>query len=435
MKKYEFSITGNSSSMTEEQIERGLPKIDNKITNVEYSVEENKVRFDYLDYDFNLNNLNSALKNNGYSLSEINRDFVIQFGQNGHAVVNKLQFNKYFNVILISLAIILAYLILDKFINGNVNFATELAAGVTSIDSYGTIFLAGIVAGITSSVPIIGSLILTLSRGYNLVEGNSIKDKSVPHLMFHAGRIIGFTILGMLLGLIGTVIYPTVEFNAFVIIAVSLFTIVTGGRMFGFGFLNESAIRMPRLFSLLFGNRSEYKFKYKPFVTGVLTFFVPGGLTVLAQLASLNSNNMVAGGAIMFVFSLGTTITLGLISAISVWAINKDDIKDQFIKVAGLVSVFLGFIALNIQFAILKLPNTLSISTVFDFVELILFVVLFGMYASSLIKQIRGLRYSNGFSLLGRLLTLTIFILFGIGFALAYNVVWPWEWSFRSIGF
>ena len=89
-------------------------------------------------------------------------------------------------------AFLLLFLALQKM--GIVNLVN--AGNVT----YGTAFVIGIIASLSTCMAVVGGLVLSMSATF-AKEG----DKLRPQLMFHGGRIVAFFLLGGLIGGIGTV--------------------------------------------------------------------------------------------------------------------------------------------------------------------------------------------------------------------------------------
>ena len=82
----------------------------------------------------------------------------------------------------ISIGFIIFFLILQKI--GVVNL---ISSGEVS---YGTAFLIGLIASVSTCMAVVGGLLLSVSANY-AKEGNKIK----PQMFFHIGRIISFFIL------------------------------------------------------------------------------------------------------------------------------------------------------------------------------------------------------------------------------------------------
>ena len=66
--------------------------------------------------------------------------------------------------------------------------------------TYGTAFVIGLIASVSTCMAVVGGLVLSMSATF-AKEG----DKVRPQLMFHAGRIVSFFILGGIIGALGAV--------------------------------------------------------------------------------------------------------------------------------------------------------------------------------------------------------------------------------------
>src|SRR3989338_5122908 len=66
--------------------------------------------------------------------------------------------------------------------------------------TYGTAFVVGIIASLSTCMAVVGWLVLSMSATFAR-EGDRIK----PQLMFHGGRIISFFVLGGVIGALGAV--------------------------------------------------------------------------------------------------------------------------------------------------------------------------------------------------------------------------------------
>src|SRR5690606_8045205 len=76
-----------------------------------------------------------------------------------------------------------------------------------SFNSFSAIFLAGLTAGLSTCMVLVGGMILGLgSRFAELHPNASQKDKMKPQLFFNLGRFVSFIFFGGLMGLIGSVV-------------------------------------------------------------------------------------------------------------------------------------------------------------------------------------------------------------------------------------
>src|SRR5665647_1411095 len=91
----------------------------------------------------------------------------------------------------VALAFAVLFVVLQKM--GLVNLVN--AGNIT----YGTAFVIGIIASLSTCMAVVGGLLLSMSATF-AKEGDKIR----PQLMFHGGRIVSFFILGGVIGGIGS---------------------------------------------------------------------------------------------------------------------------------------------------------------------------------------------------------------------------------------
>lgn len=229
----------------------------------------------------------------------------------------------------IGLAFLALFFVLQK--SGILNFG--IGGTVTPL----TGFIIGLVASVSSCLAVVGGLVLSLSA---TVSQDTISDRK-PMILFHGGRLLGFTVLGGLLGLLGSAIGVSFTFGAILGILASVVMIVLGLNLIGI--FEKSTITLPTgIFN--FFRKVEHQ-TLAPLLLGIGTFFLPCGFTQSMQIAALSSGSFVSGLLIMFSFALGTLPMLALLSFGSAsFAHSKH--APLFFKSAGIVVIGLGIFAL-----------------------------------------------------------------------------------------
>ncbi|EKD99903.1 MAG: heavy metal transport/detoxification protein [uncultured bacterium] len=183
------------------------------------------------------------------------------------------------------------------------------------------VFFIGIVASLSTCMAVVGGLVLSISSSF-------AKTKNLaPLIAFHISRLVGFFILGGLIGLIGSafslnnVAYFVLDTVLFVVMALmglnllEVFTFTKKAQIVMPKFLSEKIFRLK---NNILTEPSKTKSILFTVLMGAGTFVLPCGFTQAMQLYSLTSGNFVQGALTMFVFALGTLPILGLISFISV---------------------------------------------------------------------------------------------------------------------
>jgi sulfite exporter TauE/SafE/copper chaperone CopZ len=207
----------------------------------------------------------------------------------------------------------------------------------TSQMGYGVAFFIGIVASLSSCMAIVGGLVLSLSAYYA-----QQRERVRPQLLFHAGRLGSFFVLGGVAGAVGS-IFRFGPFGAMVL------GLMVGGVMIvmGIGLLKifPWAARFQAILPRSLGERIHAlqgrRAKVMPLVLGAATFFLPCGFTQSMQLYTLTTGSFLAGALTMFSFALGTLPVLALLSFSTLGARGRRP-SGVFFKTAGLLVVFFG---------------------------------------------------------------------------------------------
>lgn len=231
----------------------------------------------------------------------------------------------------------LSIIIISMFFLGN----NPLTGSNTSFTSIETSFIMLFVLGFFTSfhcVGMCGGILLT--QTINKYE--NIKDKKSSFkiaLLYNSGRIISYTIIGGIVGALGSIFSSTIQIQNFIKIIAGIFMIISGLHMIGIKMLNN--IRVP-----IFFKKSTCVNNHKnPFIVGYLSGFLPCGPLKTMQLYALSSGSFIMGASSMFVFSLGTLpimLSFAYISSRMCKSFNE-----RIYKYTGILIVILGILMLN----------------------------------------------------------------------------------------
>ena len=222
----------------------------------------------------------------------------------------------------------------------------------TSNLNYGTAFLIGVVASVSSCMAVVGGLLLSMSATF-AKNGRRLQ----PQLLFHGSRLITFFLLGGVIGAVGSV-FQFGSTGTFVLgMIVSLVMLLLGINLLDiFEFTKRFQPTMPKFLSRRALNVSTLNHTLTPALVGVATFFLPCGFTQSMQIATLQTGNFLVGGLTMLAFALGTLPVLALVSVSSL-SIQNNSKAGIFFKSAGLIVIlFALFNLLNSVVAIGLLP-------------------------------------------------------------------------------
>ena len=214
--------------------------------------------------------------------------------------------------------------------------SSVLSFGFGGKITYTTSFFVGLVASLSSCLAVVGGLVLSLSAEI----AKDGKRVVLPITLFHTGRIIGFAILGGVLGLLGDVFSVNYIFSSILGLLASLVMMLLGFNLLGV--LKNSLFTLP---TTLFSNiiRKDSTGGYvAPLLLGAGTFFLPCGFTQSMQVAALSSGSFMTGLFIMVSFALGTFPVLALLS-FGVTSIRDWKYSSLFFKSVGVIVFLFGF--------------------------------------------------------------------------------------------
>ncbi len=219
--------------------------------------------------------------------------------------------------------------------------------------------LIGLIAGFSSCMALVGGLVLSISARWNQThQGQSLKKSLEPHWYFNLGRVLGYGVLGALLGALGSVVSWSISLSAWLVVAVSVLMIVLAFKLLELPILSHWEIAWPKswLAWLGFGERAEgAESRLKTMLFGALSFFVPCGFTQAMQVYALGSGSARDGALVMAIFALGTAP--GLLGLGAVVSMIKGTWSGLWFKVAGLTVLALGLFNLNNAWTLLKTSN------------------------------------------------------------------------------
>ncbi|MGA2418007.1 MAG: sulfite exporter TauE/SafE family protein [Candidatus Staskawiczbacteria bacterium] len=346
-KEHIYKVQGMHCASCEILIEKKLLDLPN-VKSVDASTSKGEVVVKYEKEKPSAEKLNEIFKQENYTFS------------NSRELENEKNSKKTSPTLVafnIAIFIIIAFSILDKL--GIANF---LALNSTSSL---LVFLGfGFLAGLSSCAALIGGIVLSMSKQWNglYAENTGTSKKLQPHIMFNAGRLISYTVLGGVLGLIGSRLQISPQITGYLVVAISILMIVLGLQMLGVKAFRKFQITAPKLITRGIANENNFQGKYMPFIMGALTFFLPCGFTITAQSLALLSGNVVSGALIMGAFALGTIPVLFFIGLSSVKFSSKPHLAERFSKVAGFLALFFALFNISNQFVVLGIGNTSAVA-------------------------------------------------------------------------
>ncbi len=177
-----------------------------------------------------------------------------------------------------------------------------------------SVFEIGFLMGLLGSVHCIGMcgpLVMALP-----ISQKNTFQKFAALLLYHAGKIFSYAILGLLFGLFGSQ-FPVfaLQKNISIVIGITmllyvLYVFVLKPKHIQLGVLGNYYNHVVKLLSKLFKSKSALSF----LLIGLLNGLLPCGMIYLALSSSMATQNIWYGGLLMFFFGLGTIPALLMVA-------------------------------------------------------------------------------------------------------------------------
>ncbi|HCC34748.1 MAG TPA: heavy metal transporter [Ruminococcaceae bacterium] len=204
------------------------------------------------------------------------------------------------------------YFLLEHFGVLNLLAPSQLA---DSAMSYGMLFVIGLVTSV-HCIAMCGGINLSQCIPRRTDADESRFGTFRPAFLYNLGRIISYTVVGFIVGALGSAItFSTTMQGVFKLIA-GVFMIIMGINMLGiFPWLRRLNPRMPKIFARKI-NKEKGQSK-SPLIVGLLNGLMPCGPLQAMQIYALSTGNAFAGALSMFLFSLGTVPLMFGLGAVS----------------------------------------------------------------------------------------------------------------------
>ena len=224
--------------------------------------------------------------------------------------------------IIILLALLLVWFIINKIFGYNIfNVIPNIDSNIT----YGMLFITGILTSIHC---------ISMCGAINLVAVYDTNKNYKRPLLYNLGRVISYTLIGGLVGLIGSIFTLSNIANGIVILIASLIMLLMSFNMLG---IIDFKLPFKRI-------RIKRKTR-NAFVVGLLNGLMPCGPLQAMQVYALSTGSFIKGALSMFLFSLGTVPLMLMVGVI--YNLVKGNGKIIINKIASVLILILSLVMLN----------------------------------------------------------------------------------------
>ena len=171
---------------------------------------------------------------------------------------------------------------------------------------------------------------------------------ATPILLFLGSKLVAYTILGLALGWLGSVLQLTPIMRAVLQIAIGIFMVGTALRLLNVHpIFHHFAIEPPKAVTRYIRRKTKNSNDnwLAPTFLGALTVLIPCGITQAMMALAIASGSPVSGALIMFAFVLGTTPVFFTLAYLATKLGAK--LQDRFWKFAGVAVLVLGLLAVD----------------------------------------------------------------------------------------
>jgi sulfite exporter TauE/SafE/copper chaperone CopZ len=218
--------------------------------------------------------------------------------------------------------------------NGGIDINSRLAGGAT----YMVVFVVGLLTSLHCA-GMCGGIMLSQSLGGK--PANRWQALR-PALLYNAGRVTSYTILGGIVGALGSVFALTPTIKAGLMLFAGLFMAVAGTNMAGLGLFRRFNLRLPFVHRIGDGLGGKAQ---SPLIVGMLNGLMPCGPLQTMQLYALSTGSAAKGALAMFVFAIGTVpimLTLGALAAF----LSKG-VTERISRFSGILVIGLGLVMVS----------------------------------------------------------------------------------------
>lgn len=173
----------------------------------------------------------------------------------------------------------------------------------------------------------------------------SLTDHLAPVTGFLAGKLLVLTLVGALLGMVGSLITLDARIGQVAQVLAGVVMIVLGLSTIGVPGFDRFVFAPPESWTRVVRKSTRSQSAFAPFLLGLATVLIPCGVTISMMLLAATAGSALAGGAVMFVFVLGTAPLFAAYGYLTQRFVKPD--SRRMALVMGSVVVAMGLFTIN----------------------------------------------------------------------------------------
>ena len=171
-------------------------------------------------------------------------------------------------------------------------------------------------------------------------------SSALPIFLFLVAKLVAYTLLGALLGWLGSYLTLSPMTRAMLLIAIGIFMIGNALRMFNVHpIFRYFSIEPPKFITRYIRKTAKGTDTATPIFLGLLTVFIPCGVTQAIMATALGTGSAALGAALMFAFVLGTSPVFFIVAYLTTELGAR--LEKFFMRFVAVVVLILGFVTLD----------------------------------------------------------------------------------------
>lgn len=233
-------------------------------------------------------------------------------------------------------------------------------------------FITGLTTGGLSCLAVQGGLlagslaqqiehdVLSTSAGSLKVAGKGRTaprpSTALPIALFLLAKLVAYTLLGALLGLLGSFLTLSPVTRAILMLAIGVFMVGNGLRMLNVHpIFRYFVIEPPRFITRYIRRTAKQETQFfTPLFLGALTVLIPCGVTQAMMAVALGTGSPAVGAALMAAFTLGTSPVFFVVAYLATQLGAR--LQSYFLRFVAIVVVLLGLVTVESGLNLLGSP-------------------------------------------------------------------------------
>jgi sulfite exporter TauE/SafE len=209
--------------------------------------------------------------------------------------------------------------------------------------NYWLAFITGLTTGGISCFAVQGGLLTSaLATEKEMDISKNLRARAL--IAFLISKLVAYTILGFILGIIGKGLIVSPKIQGLLQIIIGVYMIITAANLANIHpFFRHFVITPPKFIFRLLRNQTKVKSFFTPIFLGALTILIPCGVTQAMMLLAVSAGNPVTSAGILFAFILGTIPVFFVIGM----AANELFKHKALTTLAALVVTVMGIYSIN----------------------------------------------------------------------------------------